>query len=89
MNVSRRKSNAQGRFPTLRKGAAYRQTLAALLVDGARMAGIDPVAVAKVFHRHNIDAVFIGELVIGCLTGRVPGFGDDLYAKFQAHRRGR
>ena len=70
MNVTRSRSQVQGRFPKLRAGTKYRQTLEALFIEAARMTGSDPLGVASVLQRHKINAVFIGGLTVGCLSGR-------------------
>lgn len=70
MNVTRRRSQVQGQAPKIRAGKTYRQTLEALFVEAARMTGTDPVGIATVLQRHRIDAVFVGGLVVGCLSGR-------------------
>ena len=70
MIVTRSRSQVQGRFPKLRAGTKYRQTLEALIIAAARMTGSDPLGVASVLQRHKINAVFIGGLTVGCLSGR-------------------
>ncbi len=70
MNVTRRRSQVQGRAPRLRASKSYRQTLEALFVEAARMTGTDPLGIASVLQRHKIEAVFVGGLVVGCLSGR-------------------
>ena len=70
MIVTRSRSQVQGRFPKLRAGTKYRQTLEALFIAAARMTGSDPLGVASVLQRHKINAVFIGGLTVGCLSGR-------------------
>ena len=70
MNIKRVSGNTQGKFPKIRKGKDYRQTIAALLMDSAKMAGADPIAVGRVFSENGIKSVLIGGLVVGCHTGR-------------------
>ena len=70
MNVTRRSSQVQGRSPKLRSGKTYRQTLEALFIEAARMTGTDPLGIATVLQRHGIEAVFVGGLVVGGLSGR-------------------
>ena len=70
MNIKRVSSNSQGKFPKLRKGKNYQQTIAALLMDSAHLAGADPIAVGRVFAESGIKSVLIGGLVVGCYTGR-------------------
>ena len=59
MKVTRSRSQVQGRFPELRAGTKYRQTLEALFIEAARMTGSDPLGVAAVLQHHKINAVFI------------------------------
>lgn len=77
MNIKRISGNSQGKFPKLRKGKDYQQTIAALLMDSAKMAGADPIAVGRVFADSGIKSVLIGGLVVGCHTGR-PRLTQDL-----------
>jgi len=70
MKVRRAAGHRQGTTPIVRRGTSYQQTLEALFVDGAAMAGADAVGVTRILHAAGIGAVVIGGLVVGCHTGR-------------------
>jgi hypothetical protein len=70
MNVRKKKSNVQGKFPAIQRSKKYTQSLGVLFSDGAKMAGTNPLQIARVLRRNAIDAVFVGGLVVGCHTGR-------------------
>ncbi len=70
MNIKKVKGNRQGKSPKLLKDKGYQQTLEALFIDGARMAGADAVGVSNVFTNAGIRSVMVGGLVVGCHSGR-------------------
>jgi hypothetical protein len=69
MKISRKTSNIQGKFPTLKKGRGYKRALEVLFQEGLRLSvpnGLDIIAALSAKN----TVVVIGGVVVGCHTGR-------------------